>query len=82
MIYHKEIHSFDLLMKIKHQELCYGGNQKLKIYGSLHCKSGKRMRRETRVFFASEAEALEEGYRPCGHCMSEKYKQWKTKNNR
>lgn len=32
---------------------------------------------EQRVFFASEQEALSCGYRPCGHCLREKYRQWK-----
>lgn len=32
---------------------------------------------EQRVFFASEQEALNYGYRPCGHCLREKYRQWK-----
>ena len=53
-----------------------GGNARLKIYGSLHCKSGQRMKVANRVFFASEAEALAAGYRPCGHCRRKEYRQW------
>ena len=34
------------------------------------------MKMINRVFFSSEAEAIEEGYRPCGHCLEEKYKEW------
>lgn len=55
-----------------------GGNRKLKIYGLLTCKSGKRMLTDNRVFFSGESEAQAHGYRPCGHCMPEKYKQWKA----
>lgn len=55
-----------------------GGNRKLKIYGMLDCKSGKRMHPKNRVFFGSEQEAKSSGYRPCGHCMPLKYKSWKT----
>ncbi|MDX2045901.1 MAG: Ada metal-binding domain-containing protein, partial [Chitinophagaceae bacterium] len=44
-----------------------------------NCKSGKRMKAENRVFFGSEKEALQSGYRPCGHCMKKEYEQWKNK---
>jgi hypothetical protein len=57
----------------------FGGNTKLKIYGMLDCKSGKRMKPENRVFFESVAEATRLGYRPCGHCMKEAYQEWKDK---
>lgn len=76
MIKHPEINDRDLKMKIKQEEICFGGNGKLKIYGTLQCKSGKRMKRENRVFFASENEAIKTGYRPCGHCMKIEYKKW------
>jgi len=58
-------------------EIKLGGNARLKIYGTLRCKSGRRMKTIHRVFFATEAEAIESGYRPCGHCMSKEYKRWK-----
>lgn len=58
----------------------YAGNARLKIYGLLSCSSGKKMRPANRVFFHSEAEALEAGYRPCGHCMHDKYLQWKQQH--
>jgi len=77
MIRHSEISLADLHRAIRSQALCYGGNRKFKIYGLLSCKSGKRMQLENRVFFASEAEALRCGYRPCGHCMKLKYDSWK-----
>jgi len=35
------------------KEICFGGNRKLKIYGTLHCKLGKRMKKENRVYFES-----------------------------
>jgi methylphosphotriester-DNA--protein-cysteine methyltransferase len=35
------------------------------------------MKKENRVFFISEREALEDGYRPCGNCLYKKYKMWK-----
>ena len=38
----------------------------------------KRMKRENRVFFISEQDALEKAYRPCGHCMKEQYSKWKN----
>ena len=54
------------------------GNRKLKIYGTLTCNSGKRMKTGNRVFFQSEQEAKEVGYRPCGHCMHTAYLEWKA----
>lgn len=64
---------------IRNGEIKFGGYRKAKIYGLLTCSSGKRMKVENRVFFKDEAEALTNGYRPCGHCMKEKYEQWKKK---
>ena len=58
-------------------EIKFAGYRKGKIYGTLTCKSGKRMKTENRVFFLDEQEALELNYRPCGHCMPEHYKLWK-----
>ncbi len=62
---------------IRKGEIVLGGNKRLKIYGTLGCASGKRMKRENRVFFKSDTEARKMGFRPCGHCMKEAYKQWK-----
>ncbi len=78
MIPHMNISSQDLRRAIKHHLICFGGNRKLKIYGALSCAMGKRMKRENRVFFASERQAIHNGYRPCGHCMKNKYKHWKN----
>ena len=61
-------------------KICFGGNKKLKIYGLLHCKSGKRMKLENRVFFISTSEAEKNGYRPCAHCMKDAYKIWRQNN--
>lgn len=74
MINHSDINNRELLKKIKQREICFGGNKKLKIYGTLNCALGKRMKKETRVFFVSEKEALGSGYRPCGNCLHKKYK--------
>ncbi|RPE08673.1 metal-binding protein [Chitinophaga lutea] len=59
-----------------------GGYKKGGIYGLLHCRSGKRMKVENRVFFTDENEALAHGYRPCGACLPEKYRQWKASKKR
>ncbi|MGD1889580.1 MAG: Ada metal-binding domain-containing protein [Cyclobacteriaceae bacterium] len=67
----------ELLRLIKGGAIELAGNRKLKIYGTLHCLSGKRMKQENRVFFVNEPEAIEHGYRPCGHCMRVAYKIWK-----
>lgn len=78
MIKHSEINSLDLQNQIRQKQICLGGNLKLKIYGKLNCKSGKRMKKQNRVFFSSEEEAIEHNFRPCGHCMKSKYKTWKN----
>jgi hypothetical protein len=74
-----------LKLLINSGEISLGGNAKLKIYGTLKCSSGKRMKVENRVFFRDENEAIASGFRPCGHCMREKYletrKQIKLINN-
>jgi methylphosphotriester-DNA--protein-cysteine methyltransferase len=78
MIYHSEITNALLRQKIRSKEIIFGGNRRLKIYGTLKCKSGKRMQRPKRVFFSSEKEAVENGFRPCGHCMKSAYNSWKN----
>lgn len=77
MIRHIEISANELGKKIKQKQISFGGNRKLKIYGKLQCPSGKRMKRENRVFFSSENQAKKNGYRPCGHCMKTDYQKWK-----
>src|ERR1700746_3569759 len=59
---------------IRSGEIKLGGYQKGKIYGTLTCSAGKRMKAENRVFFGNEKEALSLGYRPCGQCMPDKNK--------
>ncbi|WP_437397904.1 Ada metal-binding domain-containing protein [Flagellimonas lutimaris] len=78
MIQHTEVTDTELRRLIQNKEICYGGNRKLKIYGLLSCSSGKRMKKKNRVFFTTEAAALQNGYRPCGHCMREAYHNWKN----
>jgi methylphosphotriester-DNA--protein-cysteine methyltransferase len=67
-----------------------GGNRRLKIYGRLDCPSALRAIKRGgpyarhRVFFADEASAIAAGFRPCGICMREAYRQWRAteqKNN-
>ena len=61
-------------------KVTYAGNRKLKIYGTLSCSTGKRMKPENRVFFTDELEAISCDYRPCGHCMRKTYQKWKELN--
>lgn len=63
---------------IKKGDITLGGNKQLKIYGTLRCTSGNRMKLVNRVFFKDEKEVMDAGYRPCGHCMREKYIAWKV----
>lgn len=63
---------------IRKKQISLGGNRKLKIYGTLRCNSGKKMLPVNRVFFSSETAAIQAGYRPCGHCKTTAYRQWKA----
>lgn len=58
----------------------FAGNKNLKIYGTLRCASGKRMKKENRVFFASAEYASSSGFRPCARCLRNEYLRWKTAN--
>lgn len=78
MLLHSQLSAAELRNKIHKNEILLGGNKKLKIYGLLRCQSGKRMKKENRVFFTDVQEAFQNGYRPCGHCMKEEYQQWKS----
>jgi len=82
MTYHTDLKQSDLFRLIKRGAVVLAGNRKLKIYGALYCKSGKRMKQENRVFFASEQKAITQGYRPCGHCMKTAYQRWKYESIR
>jgi methylphosphotriester-DNA--protein-cysteine methyltransferase len=77
MIKHNDVHAVILRSRIRKKEIILAGNSTLKIYGLLSCGSGKKMFKKNRVFFESETDALENGFRPCGHCLKHKYKNWK-----
>jgi methylphosphotriester-DNA--protein-cysteine methyltransferase len=78
MIVHKDLASSNLFNQLKNKLILFAGNRKLKIYGTLHCIFGKRMKKENRVFFKNETEAISIGFRPCGHCLPGKYRKWKS----
>lgn len=78
MIAHQILTDKDLRRLIRTDEIQFGGNRNLKIYGHLQCHSGKRMKKRNRVFFKNEIAAKAAGFRPCGHCMKVAYKKWKN----
>jgi hypothetical protein len=59
-----------------------GGNSKAGIYGRLDCSAANgalsKGYAQHRVFFASEQDAIQSGYRPCGRCMTLQYKDWRS----
>jgi hypothetical protein len=69
---HSNLNHEELLILIRSNAIQLGGNARLKIYGTLSCASGKRMKKENRVFFKSEEEAISNGFRPCKICMKHK----------
>ena len=56
-----------------------GGHRRSRIYGRLDCPTALRAIARGgpypthRVFFASEADAVSAGYRPCARCMPAEY---------
>jgi methylphosphotriester-DNA--protein-cysteine methyltransferase len=73
---HSYLSDSELMGKIKKREITFAGNSRLRIVGKLRCWSGRKMKKKNRIFFRSYGEALAAGYRPCGHCMKEEYRQW------
>jgi hypothetical protein len=69
-----------LWLLIRNGTIKNAGNRALKIYGTLGCKSGKRLKPANRVFFTCEEEAVAAGYRPCGHCLKTAFQSWKATN--
>ena len=80
MITHVDISKEDLRSLIDTGKVTFAGNTSLKIYGLLSCNSGRRMKKENRVFFKDEEEAWREGFRPCGSCMRAAYLEWKRRS--
>jgi methylphosphotriester-DNA--protein-cysteine methyltransferase len=70
MIAHADLDAFTLRSLIRRGKITHAGNKKLKIYGTLRCSSGNRMKKENRVFFQNSDEALQEGFRPCKLCLN------------
>ena len=60
-----------------------GGHRRTRVYGRLDCPGALRWIARGhyvahRVFFADEATALAAGYRPCGTCLRDRHREWKT----
>ncbi len=60
-----------------------GGHRRSRIYGRLDCPAALRAIARGgpyaghRVFFASEADAVSAGYRPCAVCLPAAYAHWR-----
>lgn len=50
----------------------YAGITTQKIFGRLTCGSGKRAKKENRIFFHTWEDAVKAGHRPCKLCKPEK----------
>lgn len=81
MLHHADLSQKDVIRLIRVEEIAWAGNSNLKVYGKLDCASGKRMKKENRVFFKSETEAVRLGFRPCGRCLHDRYLIWKKSAN-
>lgn len=78
MIEHNTLSESNIMKLVRNGSISHAGNAQLKIFGKLNCKSGKRMKKENRVFFKNRDEAFSLGFRPCGHCLNSEYKNWKN----
>jgi hypothetical protein len=77
MISHLSLTDQQLARLIKAGTITCAGHGPARIVGRLDCRSGKRMLRRHRVFFADRQEATALGFRPCGHCLPLEYRQWR-----
>jgi methylphosphotriester-DNA--protein-cysteine methyltransferase len=77
---HSDLADSELGHLVRKKKIRMAGHLRLRIYGTLGCKSGKRMKRINRVFFANEREAKALGFRPCGRCLRVEYLKWKENN--
>jgi methylphosphotriester-DNA--protein-cysteine methyltransferase len=76
---HDDLTDAEVFSKIRRGEITLAGHRPRRVYGRLDCRSGRRrMKRTNRVFFASEAGAIQAGYRPCSVCMPHAYRLWKA----
>lgn len=73
----EETRQRQLASLIRSGAITMAGYKRTKVYGLLHCNSGKRMKTLNRVFFKDEQEAITNNYRPCGTCLRKKYERWK-----
>src|ERR1700750_124062 len=60
-----------------------GGHARTRVYGRLDCPVALSLLRRGfqprhRVFFADEETAIAAGFPPCGACMRERYRAWKS----
>ncbi|WP_367397465.1 Ada metal-binding domain-containing protein [Chryseosolibacter indicus] len=68
MYLHQHLTEKEVWRLIRSGKIAIAGNIKLKIYGKLNCSSGKRMKKQNRIFFTSVEEALQQGFRACKRC--------------
>lgn len=62
--------------KVRAGEINLIGHSRRKTYSLLSCATAQRIKVKYRVYFKNEDEAKKEGYRPCGHCLGDKYRVW------
>ncbi len=78
MFWHCDLTPAQVFGLLRTRQITLAGNARVRIFGRLDCRSGRRMLRQHRVFFVDEAEALAAGYRPCAHCLRPAYRRWRA----
>lgn len=62
MLFHNQLTDRQVRQFIRQGQIVFGGHRKLKIYGTLRCGSGRRMKRDNRVFFQSQHKHWTQGF--------------------
>lgn len=75
---HAELTDDQVRAMLKCGDIKFAGHKGYKVWGLLTCATGKKMKRENRVFFTSQEAAEKNGYRPCGSCQRAAFNRWKS----
>jgi hypothetical protein len=79
MLDHTHLSDEELDALIALGAITHGGHRRHGIYGRVGCRAERRYTaRVNRVYFGSELEAVEAGFRPCSVCLKARYRRWRS----
>ena len=77
--HHRDLDDNQVALLLKTGLVVAAGHGPSRIFGTLVCVSGKtRMARNNRLLFLSWQDPLSLKFRPCGKCLPEDYRAWRT----